>query len=403
MEEKRLLFACPVNYLDPSNGASIATREILLALAGQGWKIHTFCGCKLDFVRDENVWQLLSDRGVTPISTVHNTGGERFTLVNYLDGPIYSTLFLPEDRTDPYPPHIDKIYHRLIQKVMQSFTPQAVLTYGGSAATLRMMKMEGAKVAVAIHNCAYNEAAYTNEADLLLVPSQFSRTLYKDRLGTDSVPVPTLLKHLPDPSQFNNDQRQFVTMVNPDGYKGVLYFAAIVKALNQSRPDIPFLAVEGRGSWNSLSVVMPILKDVTNLYAMTNTMEPQDFLDVTKVMLVPSHFNETFGRVPVEAMMNGIPVIGSTRGSLPEVLGDAGILLNIPPRHTPTSGTLPTDDEIEPWIRAIIELWDNSEHYTNISRKVRERSERWDYNHVAQQYDEILTGLILNQQLRIAG
>jgi L-malate glycosyltransferase len=35
---------------------------------------------------------------------------------------------------------------------------------------------------------------------------------------------------------------------------------------------------------------------------------------------------EQFGRVLVESMASGVPVIGSTCGSIPEVIGDAGLV-----------------------------------------------------------------------------
>ncbi|MGH9105822.1 MAG: glycosyltransferase, partial [Acidimicrobiales bacterium] len=53
-------------------------------------------------------------------------------------------------------------------------------------------------------------------------------------------------------------------------------------------------------------------------------------IDVLVVPSLPtSGWEEQFGRVAVEAMAHGAPVVSSTSGSLPEVIGDAGLL--VPP------------------------------------------------------------------------
>jgi glycosyltransferase involved in cell wall biosynthesis len=44
----------------------------------------------------------------------------------------------------------------------------------------------------------------------------------------------------------------------------------------------------------------------------------------SKLVVVPSRVEESFGRVPAEAMVSGIPCIVSDRGGLPEVVGDTG-------------------------------------------------------------------------------
>jgi glycosyltransferase involved in cell wall biosynthesis len=44
------------------------------------------------------------------------------------------------------------------------------------------------------------------------------------------------------------------------------------------------------------------------------------------VLVLPS-FNEGFGLPVLEAMTIGVPVVASTRGALPEVLGDSGLLV----------------------------------------------------------------------------
>ncbi|RPI51817.1 MAG: glycosyltransferase, partial [Chloroflexi bacterium] len=48
------------------------------------------------------------------------------------------------------------------------------------------------------------------------------------------------------------------------------------------------------------------------------------------VLVVPSrtrpNWKEQFGRVAVEAMACGVPVVGSDSGEIPHVLGDAGLI-----------------------------------------------------------------------------
>lgn len=55
-------------------------------------------------------------------------------------------------------------------------------------------------------------------------------------------------------------------------------------------------------------------------------------LNAAEVFAFPSEF-EGFGLPPLEAMACGIPVVSSNAASLPEVVGDAGVLL--PPRDVP--------------------------------------------------------------------
>ncbi len=55
-----------------------------------------------------------------------------------------------------------------------------------------------------------------------------------------------------------------------------------------------------------------------------------DYFHKLDVMVIPTEttkrIREQFGRVIVEAMASGVPVIGSTCGAIPEVIGDAGLV-----------------------------------------------------------------------------
>src|SRR5207237_2992491 len=51
-----------------------------------------------------------------------------------------------------------------------------------------------------------------------------------------------------------------------------------------------------------------------------------DVLVLPSVTILPMH-REQFGRVLAEGMAAGVPVIGSSSGAIPEVVGDAGLIV----------------------------------------------------------------------------
>jgi glycosyltransferase involved in cell wall biosynthesis len=106
--------------------------------------------------------------------------------------------------------------------------------------------------------------------------------------------------------------------------------------------------------------------------------KPADYFALTRLLLVPSVWEEPFGRVAAEAMVNAIPPLVSNRGSLPDVVsGDAaqgggGRVLPIPAWMTHSSTTLPSEVEVEPWFDAVCTLWDDPAQYSAIGTRGRE-------------------------------
>jgi len=119
---------------------------------------------------------------------------------------------------------------------------------------------------------------------------------------------------------------------------------------------------------------------------MANTPDPRDFYRVSRVVLMLSLWRESLGRVPMEAMANGVPVLTSDRGALPETLGNAGFVFTIPERCTPGSGAVPTPREVAPWVAVIERLWDDPEFEARHRALALAEAQRWEWDRVAEQY-----------------
>ena len=80
----------------------------------------------------------------------------------------------------------------------------------------------------------------------------------------------------------------------------------------------------------------------------------RDIYQKTSIILFPSIWDEPFGRVPIEAGINGIPTIASNRGGLPESVGKGGILID-------------NIYNINAWVSAIERIESDQKNFSNKS------------------------------------
>ena len=222
------------------------------------------------------------------------------------------------------------------------------------------------------------------------MPSEFSREYHWNNLGLACHVMPPVIEG--GTIQVKHWQPRCVTFVNPQPNKGLYIFARIAEVLARRRPDIPVLVVEGRThtAWRTDTGVE--LGQLPNLSTIVSG-PAQEFYAVTKLLLMPSLWNESFGLVAAEAMLNGIPVLASNRGALPETLGKAGFLFDIHERYTPETQTVPSAEEVEPWVERIIRLWDDVALYEQASDSARQEARRWHPNQLAPVYQSFFNGI----------
>jgi len=102
-------------------------------------------------------------------------------------------------------------------------------------------------------------------------------------------------------------------------------------ALLEKLPDAPPLVLAGRRGWlyDSIFAAADALGLGNRLHWMED-ITPTELPAVYNgaLALVLPSFYEGFGLPPLEAMACGIPTVVSNRGSLPEVIGDTGVLVD---------------------------------------------------------------------------
>ena len=166
--------------------------------------------------------------------------------------------------------------------------------------------------------------------------------------------------------------------MNPSPEKGVWFFARLADELGKLRPDIPILVVESRGTECNLVGCGLDLRCNQNIFLMSHTNEPKEIWERTRICLMPSLWMENQPLTAIEAMINGIPVICSNRGGMPETIGEGGFLFDIPEEMTPFSQNLASVESVKPWIKMIIRLWDDDSFYETVAARARIESLRWE-------------------------
>ncbi|MBF0609465.1 MAG: glycosyltransferase [Magnetococcales bacterium] len=110
-----------------------------------------------------------------------------------------------------------------------------------------------------------------------------------------------------------------ITLINPIPEKGINTFLE----LSTHFRDFTFLAVEG---WRPVKIDGTYLSRNVKYYSRQYDLTP--IYKQSHILLVPSHFEEGFGRVVTEAGLYGVPSIVSNRGGLIEAVGNGGLVVN---------------------------------------------------------------------------
>lgn len=230
----------------------------------------------------------------------------------------------------------------------------------------------------------------------ILVVSDFLKDYIYQWSGLDSIPIPLnplTLGAGPFP-QLGQFDRGYVTIINPSAVKGVSIFVALAQLF----PEVEFAAVP---TWATTQADLANLERQPNVRLLKPVDDMNQLFAQTRILLVPSLWNEAFGRVVVEAMLRGVPVLASNTGGLPEAKLGVPYVLPVRPIADYTDDfddrgfpvpIIPAQD-IQPWQAALHEILSDRTAYERIAHASRSAAREYlvQYQSIAPVEDLLVT------------
>jgi len=190
-------------------------------------------------------------------------------------------------------------------------------------------------------------SAATREDLVRACPSAASKTVVVPNGLVPPPPVP--------PGPPPNDGRPYILFLGTlEPRKNVPRLVEAMESLWDCRPGFPDLLLAGGPGWGlpGFEARLAASRHAARIRRVgyVDAVERTRLLRQARLLAYPSLY-EGFGLPPLEAMAEGTPVVGSSSSSLPEVIGDAGLLPD--PASVPAiAAALEKANDDEPWRRA---------------------------------------------------
>jgi len=335
--KKRLLFVS-TSYFYPESvgGSELSHLHLLKNLKKRGWDIEVVCTSQRGSSVDESSSFLRHALCATP---------ERF----------------------------EAFIHRRIKK----FRPDAVLGHEGGPVGWQPLRLLGAIAAR-----GYPTFCFVHNVDNLESIGAGIRALSKIRFVANSpFTDQTLRSYFQNPDNVKtilpcddwtkykarSRSPRYITFINPVQPKGL----AVVLEIAARMPHERFLFVRSRWAtllrMNKEDQLTGKIEKMPNIDVWDVQEDMSRVYAVTDILLMPSHFMETFGRVIVEAHVNGIPVVASNVCGIPYTMGKGGILVD------------PKDDA-EQYVAALESLKKDRNLYDWFSGEALQNSQRPEFD-----------------------
>ena len=359
MAYKILWYSIPSLH-DNTNGAAIHSKIMLEALVRRGIEVKVLNALVGDDVHGLAVFNRIAQN-------IPNAKQRKF--FQFIDSGIeYFVANTKGHVSNDITNGDQNIIFDLFVQLLDKYQPDLVMGYSGDVFSQYLRheaKSRGIAVAYALHNGLHRGFSF-EDCDLVFTPSEQSARMYRELDGVDVKSVGQFInkQRILATRRDQKDNIKYVVLVNPTPEKGMAIFTKLHEVFSQRHPEIPFLVVKSVGNY---AVLMNQLHNADGtkylqgdkatcaeqIKVAEHTDDPRLIYDIARVVVMPSVWHEAWGCVATEAVMNGIPVLASKSGGLPEAVREGGILLDAPVSTQRDYRCVPSDEEIMPWVEAL--------------------------------------------------
>ena len=221
-----------------------------------------------------------------------------------------------------------------VQMTLKDWKPDIVMCFGARIAEQWLYREAYLRniptVAYLVNENFLNPDCF-NYVSAIMTDSHYTANLYKRRHGLNVVP---LGKFIDIEANDKPSSGTCLTFVNPSLHKGGLVFTQIVKALRDRGFVEKIVCVSSRATLTELKSYLeergePI-EHLNSITEINHTKDMQSVYRDTKILIVPSLWAESGARVIAEAQIMGVPVFASDRGGNAEMVGDGGLIVDLP-------------------------------------------------------------------------
>lgn len=353
----KILWMSPYSLHDVSSGASINCRNLLEALAQSGYEVWALSSLIFDMPNAIKLFPQAQEQqgvGSKPIFEFDDKG------IHYIYQRCHSS-FEPDQTSSE-----QEVFFLLLREILGRFKPDLCLGFGTSMLSMNCFaeaKRHGCTTIYPLLNGNHGSFSFPH-IDLVLTDSQATSELYYRRDRIRALPIGPCLN--PEHFMAKKHERKYVTLINPSFEKGVALFTRLALMCQKELPNLRFLVVNSRGNFaenvqylhergdRNKHPLDPKLFTNVDMTPLTTNMKP--IYAATRVLLAPSLWWESWSSVVSEAVLNSIPVLASNSGGLIESSGGASINLPVPEHCQRDYLSLPSEEEMAPWLEALKRL-----------------------------------------------